>query len=67
MAHIITLHILVDAVDPRDTIPKINALLTDDVIVDWAYGAATPISDELADTLINETYTEGDFHKEIPR
>lgn len=78
MAHIVTVHILVD--DPRG-----EAAVTDGLnemfrtsqepvdpdgddspfVLDWAFGEIKPVPVELEDAIVNETYEEGDFTRSV--
>lgn len=72
MAHIVTLRILVDEPDEARVYDGINEMLraaqapvdleTDDSswIIDWSIGICVKTSEEINDSICNDTYVEGE-------
>lgn len=77
MAHIITVHLLVDEVPGKgdsmvfDGLNEMFRAAQEPVdpdnpdetpfVLDWYFGECKPVSNELADAIVNDTYEEGDF------
>lgn len=76
MAHIVTLRILVDKPDEVRVIDGVNEMLraaqapVDEDngdgpwIVDWSLDSVDPVSEDLNDSMANETYDEGDAFRD---
>jgi hypothetical protein len=71
MAYIATIKILVDATNEAEVYDGINEMLRDAQmggpngedrgwVVDWKFESVDPSNESLNDSIINETYTEGD-------
>ena len=71
MAQIITVRILCDAATDSETIDGINEMLRtaqipvengdEPWIIDWEIGECKPASEDIDDSICNDTYAEGDF------